>query len=456
MNSKIDTLYNSFYKKIVKLSSKNLNDLELISITSAADFLYNPRLREQKKTLKRNYFLEHFKKLLILIRDLAYVFLSLPALLKLFFTKDISIVWSGDFFDKRSKGDFRLGNFYINAYKKKLKFVEFITTSQLGLFYSLTLFAKRRRTVIYFDAFIRIIKFFSSYEIDLKKFNDFDEIDQSIIEDNFINILVTKKFLSRKLFKNVKNVFIWGIYSRTAGIFYWAKKNNLKTVGIMHGLPIKEYVYFETMPGLSYNEDLKIDYFGVWSNYWQEYYKNNSSMMKNLQISGPLRKKTNFIKSNGDKFLLLVEPLLEVGEFLKYKKFFEKYSKKIDLKVRSDFKFEHLQKYYEYFPFLKNCKIIQDDIDDVLSKGKYKYCIATHSTGILDCLHYGLYPIILHTETWGNYLKLEKDFIFYDFQEINSFLLKKDINQNKIIYLAQKFSNTGDGSEWVIDKLMER
>ena len=216
---------------------------------------------------------------------------------------------------------------------KKLIFIEFITTSQSGLLHSLYLYFKRKRVVIYIDAFVRIIKFSSKFKIDLKNFCDFDSIDRSIIEENFKNILATEILLNLRIFRNIKNVFIWHISSKTSGIFFWAKKNNIKTIGIMHGLAFKEYVYSETMPGLKFKKNFKIYHFGVWSEYWYEYYKKNSSIVDNLEISGPLSKKNKFIKSSGEKFLFLIEPLLDINELVNYEKFFEKYHDKFSLKL---------------------------------------------------------------------------------------------------------------------------
>ena len=94
-------------------------------------------------------------------------------------------------------------------------------------------------------------------------------------------------------------------------------------------------------------------------------------------------------------------------------------------------------------------------MDEVLSTDEYKFCIATHTTGIVDGLNYGLYPLVLNTDTWGNFLNLDKEFLFHNSSEIISFLSKENFNHNKISFLADKFSKSGDGSEWIIDKLLE-
>lgn len=453
MKSIIQKSYENYHKKILEISKKSLSDLELVAIVSASHKTYQPRFKNQKQANIKQI---NIRSILRLIRDIIFILLSIPGLVKLFFSSNLSIIWSSDFYDNATKGDFRLGNLYHHANNKNLSFLEFISTSNSGIAVSLKNFFKRKRPIVFFDAFARVIIFFTEFKVDLKNFKNFNLDHQEIIYQNILNIRATKLFLETICNpKKIKNVFIWEISAKTSGIFYWAKLNNIKTIGIMHGISIKEYMYYETMPGLKFNNHLRVDYFGVWSKFWLDYYSLNSNLYANYEISGPLREKKANKQTSGHKIILLVEPLLDPNEITKYSEFMNNNFKNIVLKVRSDFKKEHLQRYYDAIPILTSCKIEGGNIDNLLISNKFGFFIATHSTAIQDCLHFGLYPIILNTKTWGNYLNLDKKFICNNSSDMDNCLTQKNIDKDEINILSKKLADTGDGSLWVINKLKE-
>lgn len=453
MKSIIQKSFEEYNKKIIKLSERSLSDLEQVAIVSASHKIYQPRFNSQKLVdIKRINLINIFR----LSRDTIYIFLSIPGLVKLFFSSNLSIIWSNDFYDSKTKGDFRLGNLYHNANKESLSFLELISTSNSGFIVSLKNFFKRKRPVIFFDAFVRVINFFTKFKVDLKNFKNFNLYHQEIIYQNILNIKATKLFLEKICNPNkIKNVFIWEINAKTSGIFYWAKLNSIKTIGIMHGISVKEYMYYETMPGLKFNNHLRVDCFGVWSEFWLDYYSLNSNLYLNYEISGPLREKKANKQTSGHMIILLVEPLLNPNEIIKYSEFMNNNYKNIVLKVRSDFKNEHLQKYYDAIPILRRCNVEGGNIDNLLISNKFGFFIATHSTAIQDCLHFGLYPIILSTKTWGNYLNLDKKFLCNNSSDIDSCLMQKNIDKDEINVLSKKLAEIGDGSLWVINKLKE-
>ena len=207
------------------------------------------------------------------------------------------------------------------------------------------------------------------------------------------------------------------------------------------------------MSGLTFNQNLKLDIYGVWSEYWKDYYEKHSNMFKNIVVSGPLRKKDKFKKSTGKKILLLIEPLLDITEIEKFSLYINDCADDIVIKARSDFRHAHIERYIKIMPNLKRCRIDTGNIDTLLKDNEFGFFIATHSTAIQDCVHYGLNPIILYTETWGNYLNLDENFICQDEEDIKLCISEDYIYNEKLENLANKLSSTGDGSAWVVNEL---
>ena len=77
-----------------------------------------------------------------------------------FFRKKKVAIWSGDFYNKKSKGDFRIGQLLIQLEKNKINYIEFIRDSSNGIKETFKNIIKRRRPVIYYNSFSRMLNLF--------------------------------------------------------------------------------------------------------------------------------------------------------------------------------------------------------------------------------------------------------------------------------------------------------
>ena len=83
MKSIIQKSYENYHKKILEISKKSLSDLELVAIVSASHKTYQPRFKNQKQANIKQI---NIRSILRLIRDIIFILLSIPGLVKLFFS----------------------------------------------------------------------------------------------------------------------------------------------------------------------------------------------------------------------------------------------------------------------------------------------------------------------------------------------------------------------------------
>src|SRR3990167_8889962 len=65
----------------------------------------------------------------------------------------------------------------------------------------------------------------------------------------------------------------------------------IRIVGIQHGMSSKDYMVSDFMHEFDGEKCLSVDKYGLWSEWWKEYYLKNSRAYKpeQLYISGPMR-----------------------------------------------------------------------------------------------------------------------------------------------------------------------
>ncbi len=128
MHSYFSIPYFLIYDKLRNVETLKLDDFEekyhtIIRIYAKS---FGRNIVESKKQEKLA-----FKKIIVLINSKIYdLFLGIYSLISVIYFvvfKNHTVAnWTGDFYNKTTRGDFRLGHLYDELYKHKIDFIEFI------------------------------------------------------------------------------------------------------------------------------------------------------------------------------------------------------------------------------------------------------------------------------------------------------------------------------------------
>lgn len=415
--------------------------------------------------------------------------LCLPVLI---IRKSRLMVFIGDKFEKNKDFDFRMRFIYQELRQRNIQFVEFIRSLESWRVVLRHVFV-RRRPVIYSEAIAFAGRFLSlisggrqkaSQKFSLKIFGS----DES--EERFKFLVAAQPLLgvyddiwATRIMKwilhavGVKAAFIAASLDRNFHTVLGCKLNSIPTVGILHGVSSRYYNMYDFLPQFDSEQSLSVDKYGVWSEWWREYYIKNSKAYRSGQlfVSGPMRPlekaSDNFVgevdvktaKTNEPiKVLFVSEQLAVPHEVLPY---IEELLKHSDIKViftfrhhRDGFK-DWLLKYRPQLLKHPNIKIADGGLQDAIANSDV--AVGSHSTAVLEMLLSLKSPIFFQTQKWGDYFSLKE----YDpqhtfFAENPSELIKKirnmrdvprdDLKKLRERYFGDPYKN---GSKWVVDQL---
>jgi hypothetical protein len=413
--------------------------------------------------------------------QLMFVVLSIPILS---IKRPKVLIFTGDKFDQGKDYDFRMKYIYEELRSRKINFVEFIRSLEswpLVLRHIL----KRKRAVVYPEA----IKFLgelmgkfslsghtisppSDIEGDSEKLFKFRAASLYISRTRgdvwtirIINLLV--KLLG------IKSAFIAATTERNLHTFIGCKLNHIPVIGIMHGTSFKDYCTHDYLPTFNGQKTLSVDKYGVWSEWWKEYYAKNSSIHtpNQLIVSGPMRplqdvnKECKTSKSscgNVLKVLWISEQLAAPEEVLPY---LEELLKSDNIRVvyrfrpyRDMFQNWILQNRPELLG-LKNVSISDGSLQDAICNSDV--VVGSHSTAVMESVIHNIQPILFWTNKWGDYFHLkERDKTNSFFASTPHELVEKIKKLDTVSFEAiQELRNryfgdpTVNGSKWVVDQL---
>jgi len=390
-----------------------------------------------------------FDFLLIVISILSII------IFKLRFHNQTLALWSGDYYNKKTKSDWRLGDLINELNSKRIPYIEFIRNNNLGLVSTLKLNLERKRPVVYYMSFINLYNFF--YKNDYKPNLKLNNANHKKVLNYFINYCVLPGHIKilEKLLKilNINNFICWEFSSRQAPLIFAAKSLNIQTIGIMHGASYLNYSVHNFISPFSGEKYIGPDVFGVWSSYWKNLYDDNSKIYGSIEVSGKLskiRKSNNFNSERKIKKILIIhESLPNYYELANIFNFLVD-NFEVALKIRG-------QKENFTFPgplqFLSNNVILEDDlISNVIIK--YDLVIGTHSTAVLESVLFGIPFLFLNTKYLGNFFDvLESEFV----KNQTELLIKiETIDYSNIdFYKTRFFGNiSDDGTKWLINKII--
>jgi len=391
-----------------------------------------------------------------------------------------AMVFTGDKFDEGKDYDFRYKFIYEELRSRKIPFVEFIRSLD-SIKIILQHAWRRKRPVFYSTAFIKLVRFF------VDPFGRFKlHIAAKEPEDRFW-FLVGVHYLNY-VKGGILAIRIMGFFLRAMGVkaavipsagdrtfheVLACKTNSILTVGIQHGASPRYFFVSDFMQGFDGSKSLSLDKYGLWSDWWKEYYLKYSSTYQNnqLYVAGHMRplEKENFqarAENNSGRLRVLfiseqlaapqeILPFLSVFlamndcdlsfKFRPYRDGFEEWLKKEKPAILNEIK--------------RKTKIFRGSMQEAVY-----YCdvvVGSYSTAVLEALLQLKTPIFFQTTKWGDYFDIK------DWNAQNSFfalnpqdLVEKvrgsvNISKDDLKKIQKRFFGDPyrNGSRWVVDEI---
>ena len=399
------------------------------------------------------------------------------------------MVFTGDKFEKDKDYDFRMKYIYEELRQRKLPFVEFIRSLESWktvLGHAI----KRKRPVIYSEGITFVGRFVSvilgGHRRGRKKFGVHNFSSETDPEKKFKLLVATQYLLGvyddiwairiMKLILQVSGVKAALVITASERNFHavlGCKLNDTPTVGIQHGVASPHYNVTDFMPGFDEEKMLSVDKYGLWSEWWKEYYVKNSKAYRpeQLYVSGPMRPlmrggvllDRNQKRDDLTRVLFVSEQQAVPEEVLPYlNALMEKEGVLVYITFRSyrdNFEIWLKNNHPEILHKFGEDKILRRGIQDAIS-----YCdvvIGSHSTGVLEAL-LALKPIVFFsTKKYGDYFDLKDHGSRYKFfaenpKDLMDCIMKsKKIPTDALKGLQERFF--GDpyrsGSKWVVEQV---
>lgn len=390
------------------------------------------------------------------------------------------MLFTGDKLETGKDYDFRFKFLYKELRSRNLPFFECIRSHESWRVVLKHALLIRRRPVIYSEAIVQIGKFLNHKFLD-QRFDDSDAtkrfkflIATHYLKDVYRDIYAIRimKWILRMI--GVRSAYITAALDRNIHAFLGAKLNDIPTVGILHGVSSREYNVYDFLPKFKGKKMLSVDVYGLWSEWWKEYYMKYSKayLPEQLYVSGPMRPfeemaekglTTHQSDRRPIRVLFVSEQLAMPKEVMPYLKTLlgdKNYSVYITFRPYRD-EFEHwLRKNNpEILGQIGEENIIRTGIADAIT-----FCdvvVGTMSTAVIEALFQNKSPLLFYTKKWGDYFKLA------DYGMDGQFFAK---NPKDLMEKLRKIGSTTDreredlreryfgdpsknGSAWVVDQL---
>ena len=348
------------------------------------------------------------------------------------------LLFTGDKFDKGKDYDFRMQYLYEELRKRKIPFVESIRS--LEPWRPLLRHAfKRKRPVIYPEAVMFIGRFISTFlgnhrrtKRAFRPKSFLEKIPNA--QDRFLYLVATEfllggyddiwairitKWILRVI--GTKAAIVVAANERNFHTVIAAKLNNTPITGILHGFASRYYNVYDFMPTFEGKKTMSVDKYGVWSDWWKEYYLQHGAAYSEdqLVVSGPMRprEKKKTLPDKADpkpsggklKVLFISEQLAVPEEVLPYLEALIA-EKSLDLYI----KFRPYRDGFELWLKENRPDILECFAEKRILRGAMKDAIAecdivvgSHSTAVLEAL-FDAKPIALFaTGKWGDFFELK-------------------------------------------------
>jgi hypothetical protein len=392
------------------------------------------------------------------------------------------LVFAGDKFEPGKDYDFRMRFVYRELRKRNLYFSEFIRS--LSSWKTVVSHAgTRMRPVIYSEAITYISGILGRFTKkdnfqDFETFSDPETRFKLLIGTSYLRSASTDIWairISSLLIKLIgfKAAYFSAALDRNYPAVIGAKLNRVKTVGILHGVASRYYNGYDFLPGFDGDKRLSLDKYGVWSDWWKEYYLKHGAAYASdqLVVSGPIRplEKENGVtalhemeKTGPIKVLFVSEQLAVPEEVIPY---LEKLLEQHNVEILFTFR--------QFGDGFKNW--IEKNRPEILSNPRVKIAtnglvraieesevaVGSHSTAVLEMLLKEKMPLFFNSKKWGDYYSLKE----YDsnrtfFAEnpdelITKIMAVRTVPKETLLDLQKRYFGNPyqNGSAWLVDEL---
>jgi len=251
------------------------------------------------------------------------------------------------------------------------------------------------------------------------------------------------------------------------------KLNHIPTVGILHGAHTQTYNVYEFMPAFDGEKKLSVDAYGVWSEWWRDFFVAHTHAYKPEQIfvSGPMRplqKKDTTSheedrKDDGKLKVLLVSEIVAVPEeVLPYlRALLEAPNISLYIKFRSqgDVFEDWLKNKHPYVLEALEGRLLKGGMQEAIAMADV--VVGSQSTGVIEAVLQDKPFVFFKTKKWGDYFNMKSfDFPCHFFAENESELLifiqeSKNIPVDILRHFRDMFFGDPykNGSKWVVEQL---
>jgi hypothetical protein len=370
-------------------------------------------------------------------------------------------IWSGDFWNEKSSGDFRLGPLFHQLDCDEIKYIEFIRDSRLSLYLTIKNLVRRRRPVIYYGFFSRLSRLIYKFA-PVVEAGDIKPYDLRLFK--FLRYYSTNKFeigLIKWIFDRLQitHLIAWEFSERQAPLIFAAKVKGIPIFGFMHGAGMRCYMIHEFIkvnPKLS--NPVLIDNYGVWSEWWREYYLENSNIYGKVEVVRPLKegfsvrahaavkRRENRVEQRL-KILWVCEPLIDPLDIINYLDLAVK-NGEVLLKVRDESEPGFLAKLFRLRPEYRSLPVVKGDIYSAISL--VDVVVGSHSTAVLDAALLDTALLLVNSQKWGNYFELDETVFCQDTDE---FVKKiQDLPVQDLHLLRQRFFGSSERhcASWLV------